>query len=114
MSEISERYERITGQFSERVRAVPASAWDNPSPCEGWTARDVVGHLTDWIPAFFGSVGVEFSDVPPVQDDPVGAWVTVQAAIAKALADPNLASKQVETPVSKQSVAEPVDTIVPG
>ena len=42
MSDIAERYARVTTRFTDRVRAVPAGAWDNPSPCEGWTARDVV------------------------------------------------------------------------
>jgi uncharacterized protein (TIGR03086 family) len=114
MSDIAERYARITDQFTERVRAVPADGWNNPSPCEDWTARDVVGHLTEWIPAFFGSAGVEFPAVPSVQDDPVGAWVTVQATIANALADPELAGTQVETPFSTQSFAETVDMIVTG
>src|SRR3954470_3349266 len=114
MSDIADRYERITGQFTERVRAVSADAWNNPSPCERWTARDVVGHLTEWIPAFFGSQGVDFPTVPSVQDDPVGAWVTVQETIAKALADPTTAAKQIETPFAKQSFAETVDMIVTG
>ena len=114
MSDITERYERVTSQFTERVRAVPPGAWDNPSPCEGWTARDVVGHLTQWIPGFFGSQGVEFPAVPSVEDDPVGAWETVQATIAGALADPVMAAKQIETPFSSQSLAETVDLIVIG
>ena len=114
MSDIAERYERVTAQFTERVRAVPEEAWDNPSPCEGWTARDVVGHLTEWIPAFFGPHGVEFPPVPSVEDDPVGAWETVRATIAEALADPTLATKQVATPFSTQSLAETVDMIVTG
>jgi uncharacterized protein (TIGR03086 family) len=114
MSEIAERYERITSQFTERVRAVPADAWDNPSPCEGWTARDVVGHLTEWIPGFFGSQGVEFPAVPSVQDDPVGAWETVQRTVGDALRDPTMAAKRVETPFSAQSLAETVDMIVTG
>src|SRR5437763_16794084 len=109
MNEVLERYTRITGQFTDRVHAVPAGAWNNPSPCTGWTARDVVGHLTGWIPGVFGPVGVEFAVVPSVNEDPVGAWVTVQAAIAKALADPELAVKQVETPFSKQPFDETVD-----
>jgi uncharacterized protein (TIGR03086 family) len=114
MSDIAERYARITGDFTERVRAVHAEAWDNPSPCEGWTARDIVGHLTDWITAFFSSQGVEFPSAPSVHDDPVGAWETVQAAIADALADPAIAGKTVETPFSTQSLAETVDMIVTG
>jgi uncharacterized protein (TIGR03086 family) len=114
MNDIAERYERITSQFTERVRAVPEAAWNNPSPCEGWTARDIVGHLTEWIPGFFGAQGVEFPAVPSVEDDPVGAWETVQATIAKALADPTVATKEIETPFNKQSLAETVDMIVTG
>ena len=114
MSDIAERYERVTTQFTERVRGIPAGSWDNPSPCEGWTARDVVGHLTDWIPGFFGSQGVVFATVPSVKDDPVGAWEVVQSTIAEALADPDLAARQVQTPFSTQSFAETVDMIVTG
>lgn len=114
MSEIIERYERITGQFSDRVRSVPPHAWDNPSPCEGWTARDVVRHLTEWIPGFFGGQGVDFPVVPSVDVDPVAAWEAVQATIARALADPSLAATPVETPVSTQTLAETVDMIVTG
>src|SRR5947209_12833876 len=109
MSDIAERYERITGLFTERVRAVSADAWNNPSPCEGWRARDVVGHLTEWIPSFFGAQGVEFPAVPSVEDDPVGAWETVQATMAKTLVDPTVAAKQIETPFGKQSLEETVD-----
>jgi uncharacterized protein (TIGR03086 family) len=114
MSEITERYARITGTFTERARAVPADAWDNPSPCDGWTARDVVGHLTDWITGFFSAQGVEFPPAPSLQEDPAGAWEAVQTAIAKALADPATAAKTVETPFSTQSFAETVDMIVTG
>lgn len=114
MSEVSERYERITAQFTDRVRAVPAEAWNNPSPCDGWTARDVVGHLTEWIPAFFGAQGVSFPTVPSVQTDPVGAWEAVQRTISTALADPTMAAKQVETPFAIQSLADTVDMIVTG
>ena len=114
MSDILQRYERVTGQFTDRVRGVPAGAWDNPSPCEGWTARDVVRHLTEWIPGFFGAQGVEFPTVPSVDDDPVAAWETVQATVGKALADPAVAAKEVSTPFSTQSLADTVDMIVTG
>ncbi len=114
MTEIAERYERVTSQFTERVRAVPQTAWDNPSPCEGWTARDIVRHLTEWIPTFFGSHGVDFPSIPSLDDDPVGAWETVQRTIGRVLADPAMASIQVATPFSTQPLAETVDMIVTG
>jgi uncharacterized protein (TIGR03086 family) len=52
--------------------------------------------------------------VPSVQDDPIGAWEAVQATLARALVDPVVASRQVETPFSVQSLAETVDMIVTG
>ena len=114
MSDITERYERVTGLFTERVRAVPADQWDNPSPCEGWTARDVVGHLTEWIPGYFGGFGVTFPPVPSVQEDPLAAWTTVQATIGDALSTPEVADKEVETPFAKMTLAAAVDMIVIG
>jgi uncharacterized protein (TIGR03086 family) len=114
MEEIAERYHRISKQFTDRVRGVAPDAWENPSPCEGWTARDVVGHLTEWIPGFFGAQGVEFPALPSVDEDPVAAWEAVQAAVGAALADPTVANRDVTTPFSTQSLAETVDMIVTG
>src|SRR3954470_4307420 len=114
MSDILERYERITGQFSDRMRAVPAGAWDNPSPCEGWTARDVVGHLTGWITEFFGAQGVTFPAAPSVEEDPLACWEAVRSTIAGALSDPVLSARPVATPFSTQSLADTVDMVVTG
>ena len=114
MDDIVERYERITRQFTDRVRGVAPGGWDSPSPCEGWTARDVVGHLTEWIPGFFGAQGVDFPPIPAVADDPVGAWEAVQRTIGASLHDPETARMQVETPFGVQPLAETVDMIVTG
>src|SRR5207248_9461932 len=66
--------------------AVSEAAWDHPSPCEGWVARDVVRHMAAWMPGYFlGERGIETPTVPSVDDDPVGAWETVRDAIQSAL-----------------------------
>jgi len=44
MSQNLRLYTSILFGFEYVVRSVPASAWDNPSPCESWTAREVAGH----------------------------------------------------------------------
>lgn len=40
-----ERYIRGQDEFAEVLRRIQPDQWDNPSPCAGWTARDVAGHV---------------------------------------------------------------------
>jgi hypothetical protein len=55
----AERHRQVAASFTDRVRGT--RCWDAPSPVEGWVARDVVRHLTDWFPAFLAAgAGVEF------------------------------------------------------
>jgi uncharacterized protein (TIGR03086 family) len=114
MDEITERYTRVAGRFTERVRQVPPEAWNADSPCAGWTARDVVGHLVEWIPEFFGAHGVAFGTVPSVDVDPVAAWTAVDEALSAALADPTQAARIIEGPFGPQPLAETVDLIAIG
>ncbi len=46
----AERHREVAGLFTDRVRGT--ASWDAPSPVDGWTARDVVRHLTEWFPGF--------------------------------------------------------------
>jgi uncharacterized protein (TIGR03086 family) len=115
VSEISERYRRVAGQFTQRVKAVPEDAWDNPAPCEGWVARDVVGHLVEWLPAFFfDRWAVEASPIPPVDEDPVGAWDVVEHAIQAGLDDPEIAGRTRDTPMGPSTFEQTIDTICTG
>jgi uncharacterized protein (TIGR03086 family) len=112
MSEISDRYRTVAAQFTERVKAVPDSAWSNPAPCEGWVARDVVRHLTDWLPGyFFDQWDVALRPVPSVDDDPLGAWLAVDGTIQDALDDPAVADSRRETRMGPSTFAEQVDMI---
>jgi uncharacterized protein (TIGR03086 family) len=115
MSEVSERYRKVAGQFTRRAKEVPEGAWDKPAPCEGWVARDVVRHMVEWMPGFFlGSVGIELNDVPSVDDDPVGAWEVVSDAIQAALDDPEIAAREFEMRVGRYTVEQAVGTFCVG
>jgi uncharacterized protein (TIGR03086 family) len=113
MSEISERYRKVAGQFTQRANAVPTGAWDNPAPCEGWVARDVIRHLVEWIPGFFlGTI-----DVPPgpsVDEDPAGAWEVLNDAIQAALDDPEIAAREFDMRMGRYSVEVAVATFCIG
>lgn len=60
-------------RFASLTEAATAGDWSRPSPVDGWTARDVVGHLVEWLPGFVSSTGVTLTPVS-VDDDPVAAW----------------------------------------
>jgi uncharacterized protein (TIGR03086 family) len=91
MTEIADRFRTVAGTFTETAQRVPDDAWDNPAPCEGWVARDVVGHMVEWMPSFFGDAPIDIPAGPDVADDPVGAWVTLCDALQAALDDPEVA-----------------------
>jgi uncharacterized protein (TIGR03086 family) len=97
MSEISDRFRRLSDDFTDRVTAVPPERWENPSPCEGWTARDVVGHMVGNVGFFFKLVGKEAPAGPSVTEDPAGAWLAARAAMQGALDDPDLAGAEFES-----------------
>lgn len=113
-SETAERYRKVAGQFTERVRAVPADAWDNPSPCEGWAARDVVGHLVGWVPDFISRWGVDLPAGPSANTDPVGAWTRLNEGIQAALDDPEVAAREADSPMGRRSLQDIVGMIVMG
>lgn len=92
-------WRRVAGAFTEQVETMPDGAWDAPSPCEGWVARDVVRHLTEWVPPFLASgssVGIEPG--PSVDDDPAAAWRHLRDAITAVLDDPGIGTTRFEHP----------------
>jgi uncharacterized protein (TIGR03086 family) len=98
MSEADD-YRTIAAGFTERVRGVPEGAWDNPAPCEGWVARDVVRHLVEWFPSFLrAGAGVELPAGPSVDDDPVAAWTTMSDGVQELLDDPATSSQTLSNP----------------
>jgi uncharacterized protein (TIGR03086 family) len=116
VSPYSERYRRVAGDFTRRVEAVPPAAWDNPAPCAGWVARDVVGHLMEWIPGFLAARDVDLglSAFPPVTDDPAEAWARLDAALQAALDDPIVAAREIDTGRGLETVEHAIDGFCTG
>jgi uncharacterized protein (TIGR03086 family) len=108
MTEISERYRKIAGEFTQRVREVPADAWDNPAPCDGWVARDVVRHLVEWVPGFFSASDVRFPPAPSVDEDPVAAWQAINDTLQSALDSPDLAAHEFEMRMGRVRVDQAI------
>lgn len=93
----AERHRQIAGAFTDRVRA--AKDWDAPAPVAGWSARDVVRHLVEWLPALLaGGAGVELPAGPSVDDNPVAAWETQCSAVQALLDDPETPERLLVNP----------------
>jgi uncharacterized protein (TIGR03086 family) len=96
---IAERYAAISARFTETVLAVPDDGWENPAPCEGWVARDVVRHLVEWMPAFMSdSGGPELPAGPSVDDDPSQAWIVLSDGIQAVLDEPDVSTRIISHP----------------
>ena len=63
------------------------TGWDAPSPCAGWTARDVLDHLVATQRDFLTQHGAAPGPEVALADDPAGAWRAHSAAVADLLAD---------------------------
>lgn len=87
MSEISDRYRRLSVELTRTVDAVPEDRWGDPTPCEGWTVRDLVRHLVDSQHQFLGLVGIPADDAPPFEQDPRAAWAAARNRLQAALDD---------------------------
>jgi uncharacterized protein (TIGR03086 family) len=109
MSAAAARYRKVAGQFTEKVARVPADRWSSPSPCEGWTARDVVKHCIDSSGLFLGFIGREVPAGPADDDDPLGAWTNARDAVQAALDDPAVATTEYDGFAGKATFEEGVD-----
>jgi uncharacterized protein (TIGR03086 family) len=95
MNEIADRFRNVAADFTRRALAVADDAWDNPAPCDGWVARDIVEHMVDWMPAVVVEpAGLARPAVPPVADDPAAAWVAFSVAMQGWLADADVAGRR--------------------
>lgn len=104
----AERFRRIAASFSERVDGV--TDWDASAPCEGWVARDVVAHLTSWVPGFFAGA----LDLPSATGDVVADWTALRDALQAALDDPSVSAREVTSRAGTHQVGQAIDTFVTG
>lgn len=93
----AERHRQVAGLFTDRVWAT--RSWDAPAPVDGWTARDIVRHLTEWCPGFLASgAGIALPQGPSVDEDPVSAWQVHCDGVQAVLDDPQTAQREFSNP----------------
>jgi uncharacterized protein (TIGR03086 family) len=109
MTEVSERYKRLSDAFAAKIAAVPGDRWDAQSPCEDWKARDVVAHVVQTQGMFLGFIGQELGDIPSPDDDPGGAWDAARAKVQANLDDPEKAAQEFDGLTGRSTFEAAVD-----
>ena len=106
MSDVADRYRRNAARFTAVVDDVPDGGWEASSPCEGWTARDIVHHVVESQHGFIGRF-----DLAPelIGDEPSAQWPAVRDAIQAALDDPATADTEYDGFFGRTTLAATVD-----
>lgn len=89
----------LTGPFGEVVAGLPAAAWQAPSPCDGWTAADVLHHVIATQTEFLAQhdlAGQPAPDAAAVAADPVGCWHTHASWLHEVLSDAERANRPID------------------
>lgn len=90
-------------EFTRVVEAVDGD-WDAPSPCEGWSARDVVGHVIGSQREFLSRQGLDAGAEPDLAD-PVAAWREQLTHVRAVLAADGVASREYDSYFGRTTIA---------
>jgi len=107
-------YARLADDFAATISAVDDDQWGLPSPCDGWTARDLVGHVVDAHGIFLRLVGRELGDIPSVEDDPAAAFAAARAVVAADLDDPERAGATFDGLSGRTTFEEAIERFLVG
>jgi uncharacterized protein (TIGR03086 family) len=105
----ADRYRRLAEVFDTTMEAISPGDWNNPSPCEGWSARDVLSHVLDSEADVVTKVGLSIERSVNLTDDPVAAWREVRDGMQTVLDDPATAALEYESFGSPTTIAATVE-----
>jgi len=96
MNTTATRHAAADRPLTALLDTVPKAGWARPSPCPGWAAGDVIGHLIDTQREFFATHGVDLGPAPDVAADPAKAWRSHSGRVAEALTDDAVPAREFE------------------
>ena len=87
-------FSRLADRFGEVVDRLDNADWGRSSPCEGWSAGDVLHHVISTQRDFLAQHGVDAATTTGVATDPRAAWHGHDDRVRALLADPAVASRE--------------------
>jgi uncharacterized protein (TIGR03086 family) len=109
---VLDRFPRALDGFEAALGRVAQSRWNSPSPCTGWSAADVAGHVIGGLretEALARGLYEENETAkhpwPAIGDDPLAAWRPARADMMAAL-DPRALARLVPGPWGPMPLGE--------
>jgi uncharacterized protein (TIGR03086 family) len=108
VTELQNRYQVVSSGFGAAVSAVAPDEWENQTPCEEWTARDLVAHVVSNHRGMIA--GIRGGEPMPLgeDEDPKAAWEEVSLAIVEITRDPELTATEMDGPTGKMPAGEAI------
>ena len=112
MTDVQDSYRVVSSGFNAAVMAVTPDKWEAQSPCEQWTARDVVAHVVEGHRGVIASVRGGESEALGADEDPKQAWEDASRAIDEITGDPEAAAKEMDGPTGKMPAGDIIGRFV--
>ena len=109
-TDVAAAYRTEAARLLNLLTDVPDNAWDQRSPCEEWTVRDVVGHLVDSQRDIVGRVDLVLPPGRDVATEPAAAMSDVVAGMQAILDDPSQAEREYDGAFGRTSLAATIET----
>jgi len=112
MTDVQDSYRKVAQGFDAAVRATLPDKWGTQSPCEQWTARDVVAHVVTGHRSVVA--GIRGGDSTPLgaEEDPQHAWEQASRAVDEIAGDQQALAQTIDGPVGKMPAGEVIGRFV--
>jgi uncharacterized protein (TIGR03086 family) len=112
MTDVQDSYRVVSSGFDAVVKAVTPDKWEAQSPCEQWTARDVVAHVVEGHRGVIAQVRGGQSEPLGPDEDPRQAWGNAYRTIDEITGDPEAVAKEMDGPTGKMRVGQIIGQFV--
>jgi uncharacterized protein (TIGR03086 family) len=112
MTDVQAKYRQVSKGFDAAVRTASPGSWQAQTPCEEWTARDVVAHV---VAGHRGVIAaVRGGEPAPLRadEDPQQAWEQASRAIDEITGDNDERSTEIDGPTGRMAAGQVVGSFV--
>ena len=107
---VLEDYSRLADRFGAVVDRLDDGDWGRDSPCEGWSARDVLQHVVSTQRDFLAKHDIDASTGVDVAADAQAAWHAHDDRVRALLVDPAVAAHEYDGVFGRTTVGASIVT----